>query len=269
MTNIAADKNDALLSSALNLDGQVAIITGGTRGVGRGIAELLLSAGATVVVCGRSEPEAAITGGARTAEFIPCDIRKAEAALALVEEVHKRHGRIDILVNNAGGSPNAEAATASPRFSQAIIDLNLMAPLHLSQAVHKFMDAQDNGGSIINIASVSGARPSPGTAAYGAAKAGLLNLTQSLAQEWGPKIRVNAIILGLVATEAAVSGTYGSQEAVDRIGRLFPLGRMGVPEDVARAVLFLVSPLAAYVSGARLSVDGGGERPAFLEFAEL
>ncbi len=269
MTDITADKFEALLSSGLDLGGQVAIVTGGTRGIGRGIAELLLAAGAKVVICGRSAPEVSVAARGREAEFIACDIRKADAAQALVDGVHEKYGRLDLLVNNAGGSPNADAATASPRFSQSIIELNLLAPLHLSQAANKFMQQQEAGGSIVNIASVSGARPSPGTAAYGAAKAGLLNLTQSLAQEWGPKVRVNAIILGLVATEAATTSAYGSQEAVDRIGKTFPLGRMGAPEDVARAVLFLASPLAGYVSGARLSVDGGGEKPIFLEFAEV
>lgn len=269
MTDTSADKFEKLLSSGLDLGGQVAIVTGGTRGIGRGIAELLLAAGAKVVICGRSAPEVPVAAHGREAEFIACDIRKADAAQALVDGVHEKYGRLDLLVNNAGGSPNADAATASPRFSQSIIELNLLAPLHLSQAANKFMQQQETGGSIVNIASVSGARPSPGTAAHGAAKAGLLNLTQSLAQEWGPKVRVNAIILGLVATEAATTSAYGSQEAVDRIGKTFPLGRMGAPEDVARAVLFLASPLAGYVSGARLSVDGGGEKPIFLEFAEV
>lgn len=167
------------------------------------------------------------------------------------------------MVNNAGGSPYAEAASASPRFSEAVIALNLLAPLHMSQAAFRWMAEQDTGGSIINVASIAGTRPSPGTAAYAAAKAGLINLTQSLAQEWGPKVRVNAIIVGLVQTESAAA-TYGSAESQAAIAASLPLKRMGTGQDVAAATLYLASPLAAYISGARLSVDGGGERPLLL-----
>ncbi len=112
-------------------------------------------------------------------------------------------GRLDVLVNNAGGAPYAEAATASPRFSEAIIRLNLIAPLNFSQVANRVMQQQAEGGSIINIASVSTIRPSPGTAAYGAAKAGLVNLGTSLAVEWAPKVRVNALVVGLTETEQA------------------------------------------------------------------
>jgi NAD(P)-dependent dehydrogenase (short-subunit alcohol dehydrogenase family) len=129
------------------------------------------------------------------------------------------------------------------------------------------MQAQESGGSIVNIASISGQRPSPTTAAYGAAKAGLLNLTLSLAMEWGPKVRVNAIVAGLIETESS-DLHYGSPEAVRRIGATLPLGRMAVPADIAAAVLYLASPGAAYVSGAQLAVHGGGERPGFLALAD-
>lgn len=248
----------------LGLSGKVAIVTGGTRGLGRIIAQALLSAGCEVAVCGRNAPASAPQARERSASFHPCDVRDAKQALSFVDAVADRHGRLDIVVNNAGGSPYADAATASPRFSEAIVALNLLAPLHVSQAAFRWMAAQDAGGSIINIASVSGTRPSPGTAAYGAAKAGLLNLTQSLAQEWGPKVRVNAIVVGLVQTESAAA-TYGNTESQAAIAASLPLQRMGRGEDVAAATLYLASPLAAYVSGARLAVDGGGERPPFLE----
>ena len=246
----------------VSLAGQVALVTGGGRGIGRSIAEALLAAGCEVVVCGRNPPETAPSHGGRNAEFVACDVRDAEQVRALVDGTAARHGRLDIVVNNAGGSPMAEAATASPRFSDAIVALNLMAPLHVSQAAWRYMQAQAEGGSIVNICSVSGVRPSPGTAVYGAAKAGLLNLTQSLAMEWGPKIRVNAIIVGLIGSEGA-RDHYG--EGGDRIAQSLPLKRMGQGRDIANAVLYLSSPLASYVSGARLSVDGGGERPSFLD----
>ncbi len=179
----------------------------------------------------------------------------------------ERLGRLDVLVNNAGGSPEAPAATASPRFSAAIIALNLTAPLWFSQRANAIMQASPEGGAIVNIASVSGTRPSPGTAAYGAAKAGLLNLTQSLAVEWAPKVRVNAVTAGLVRTADSLAH-YGGEEGLAAVGATVPLGRMGEPEDVADACLFLASPLARYVTGASLLVHGGGEWPAFLRAAK-
>jgi NAD(P)-dependent dehydrogenase (short-subunit alcohol dehydrogenase family) len=117
---------------------------------------------------------------------------------------------------------------------------------------------------IVNIASVSGLRPTPGTAAYGAAKAGLLSLTQTLAMEWAPKVRVNAVTAGMIETELA-GLFYGEGEARARVAATVPLGRLGTPRDVAGACLYLASPLAAYVTGASLLVHGGGERPPFLD----
>jgi len=126
------------------------------------------------------------------------------------------------------------------------------------------MQGQPDGGLILNIGSVSASRPSPGTAAYGAAKAGLASLTQSLAVEWAPKVRVNAIAAGLVRTEQAELH-YGDAAAQARVAASVPLGRLATPQDVGDACVFLASPLASYVSGASLLVHGGGERPAFLE----
>lgn len=247
----------------IDLTGQVALVTGGTKGLGRAVAQALADAGARVFVCARNAPAEAMEGIA----FRAADVRDPDAARELIDGIVAEAGRLDILVNNAGGSPAVPAAEASPRFSEAIIRLNLMAPLYLSQAAHRHM-AQAGSGSIVNIASVSAIRPSPGTAAYGAAKAGLLNLTQSLAQEWGPQgIRVNAIIAGLMATETA-EATYGDPQAQAAVGRSMPLQRMGSGEDIAGAVLWLCSSLAAWVSGARINVDGGGERPYFLDLVK-
>ena len=172
-----------------------------------------------------------------------------------------------MLVNNAGGSPYAEAATASPRFSESIVRLNLLAPLYFAQQANAVMQRQAEGGSIINIASVSAVRPSPGTAAYAAAKAGLLALTQTLAVEWAPKVRVNAVTAGLIRTEQAQLH-YGDEAGIAAVGATIPLGRLGEPRDVGDVCLFLASPLARYVSGASLLVHGGGERPAFLGAAK-
>lgn len=247
----------------IDLDGQVAIVTGGTRGLGRQIADVLARAGALVTVCGRTEPEGLPAG----VSFFAADIRDPDQAQALVDAVVLRHGRLDILVNNAGGSPQVAAATASARFFDAILKLNLHAAMYMSKAAFAPMKAGGRG-SIVNIASVSGIRPSPMTAAYGAAKAGLLSLTQSLAQEWGPDgVRVNAIIVGLMQTENAQE-TYGDADAQAAVAQSLPLQRMGTGTDVAGAVLWLNSSMASWVSGARINVDGGGERPYFLDLVK-
>ncbi|AHE54245.1 SDR family oxidoreductase [Sphingomonas sanxanigenens] len=239
-----------------NLDGKVAIVTGGTRGIGLAIARRLAAAGAKVTVCGRSAQ--AIDG----LEVVACDVRDPDAARAMVDAVAAKHGRLDILVNNAGGSPEAPLATSSPRLAERVVALNLMAPIYLSQAAHPHMQA--TGGSIVNIASVSAERPSPGTAAYSAAKAGLIALGRSLAHEWGPAIRVNAIVVGYIETEAT-EATYGDAAAQAAIARNIGAQRLGRAGEIAEATLFLASPASSYVTGAALDVHGGGERPPFLD----
>lgn len=254
-------------STPFDMTGKVAIVTGGGRGIGHGITTRLLEAGAEVVICGRRRPDLLPSAGGRTAVFVAADVRDTDQIDPVIAAARERFDRIDLLVNNAGGSPPADAASASPRFSEAILRLNLLAPLVFSQKANAVMQAQPEGGCIVNIASVSGVRPSPGTAAYGAAKAGLLSLTTSLAIEWAPKVRVNAIVAGLVRTEQS-SLHYGDEAGIARVAATVPLGRLGAPRDIADACLFLASPLAAYVSGAGLLVHGGGERPAFLAAAE-
>ena len=254
------------MTTELDMSGRTVLVTGGARGIGRGIAERFLAAGAAVAICGRSEPDELPTASGRTAVFIAADVRDADAVDALVAAVVDQLGRLDVLVNNAGGSPSADSATVSPKFSKAIIELNLLAPLVCAQRANAVMQQQSDGGSIINIASVSGLRPSPGTAAYGAAKAGVLNLTQTLAVDYAPRVRVNAISAGLIRTEQSHLH-YGDEAAVAAVGATVPLGRMGTPNDIASACLFLASPLAAYVSGANLLVHGGGEAPAYLDAA--
>jgi NAD(P)-dependent dehydrogenase (short-subunit alcohol dehydrogenase family) len=245
------------------MKGKTVIVTGGSRGIGHAIASRFLLAGADVVVCARNAPDDLPRANGREAVFTAADVRELPAIDRVIATAVDRFGRVDVLVNNAGGSPEAPAATASPRLSAAVIALNLTAPLYFAQRVNAVMQAQAEGGAIINIASVSGTRPSPGTAAYAAAKAGLLNLTQTLAVEWAPKVRVNAVTAGLVRTMDALSH-YGGEEGVASVGATVPLGRMGEPEDIADACLFLASPLSRYTSGANLLVHGGGERPAFL-----
>ena len=251
------------MNNPLDFAGKTVIVTGGGKGIGRGIAECFLTAGAEVVICGRSQPETLPQGGGREAVFTPCDVRDYEQVEACVNFTLERFGRLDVLVNNAGGAPHADAATASPRFSEAIIRLNLIAPLNFSQVANRVMQQQEEGGSIINIASVSTLRPSPGTAAYGAAKAGLVNLGSSLAVEWAPRVRVNAVVAGLTETEQSQLH-YGDAAGLAAVAATIPLERMGQPRDVGNACLFLASPLASYISGTSFAVHGGGEKPAFL-----
>ena len=250
--------------------GQGVIVTGGTRGVGAGVAREFLRAGARVLVCARNEPaDAALLPAAdgRTAAFARADVRDPDQAERLVATAMDRFGRVDVLVSNAGGSPSADAATASPRFHAKVIELNLIAPLQVAQSANAVMQGQPGGGSIIMIGSVSGTRPSPGTAAYGAAKAGLHHLATSLAVEWAPKVRVNCVVPSLVMTESAVAA-YGNEAGLTAVAGTVPLQRIATPEDVAGACLFLASPLASYASGAALLLHGGGERPAFLAALE-
>lgn len=255
------------MSNPLDYSGKVVIVTGGGRGVGRGISERFLAAGADVVICGRNQPDELPQAGERKARFCVADVRDVDQITQVVDFTMEHFARLDVLINNAGGAPEADAATASPRFSEAIVRLNLLAPLNFAQRANAVMQQQDQGGAIVNIASVSATRPSPGTAAYGAAKAGLLSLTQSLAVEWAPRVRINAVTAGMIETEQAHLH-YGDAEGIAAVAATIPLERMGAPGDVGDACLFLASPLASYVSGANLLMHGGGEKPAFLSAAK-
>ena len=248
-----------------NLDytGKVVLVTGGTKGIGAGIATRFLQAGASVVVCGRQAPDTLPSAEGREADFYALDLRDLDALTGLFDHIRERYGRLDAVVNNAGGSPAAEAATASPRFSESIIRLNLLVPLNVAQQANQIMQQQENGGAIVFIGSVSASRPSPGTAAYGAAKAGIVSLVSSLAVEWAPKVRTLTVSPGLIRTEQSHLH-YGDEAGIAAVGQTIPAGRMGEPEDVADACLFAASPMASYWSGTNLLLHGGGEKPAFL-----
>jgi NAD(P)-dependent dehydrogenase (short-subunit alcohol dehydrogenase family) len=251
----------------LDFTRKAVIVTGGCRGVGRGIAERFLAAGADVVVCCRNEPESLPEADGHTAVFVAADVRDADQVDAVIAVTLERFGRIDVLVNNAGGSPPADTATASPKFSTAIINLNLIAPLVFAQRANTVMQEQPDGGVIVNIASVSGTRANPEAAAYGAAKAGLLNVTETLGVVFAPKVRVVGVIAGMIVTEQAHI-FYGDEEGIAAIGATVPAGRMAYPDDIADACLFLASPLARYITGTSLTVHGGGEVAAYLGAAK-
>ena len=247
-------------AATFDYTGQVVLVTGGTRGVGRVVAERFAAAGATVAVCARSLPEHGLPDGWLA---LAADLRDGEQASRVVDEVVAAFGCIDVVVNNAGGSPPADTTSAPHRFTERIVALNLLAPIYVSQRANHHMRAQQQGGAIVNIGSVAAHRPAPTVAAYGAAKAGLANFTATAALEWAPKVRVNTITAGLIRTEQA-DLHYGDAATIDRIEATIPVRRLAVPDDIADACLFLASSAAGYVTGADLVLHGGGDRPAFL-----
>jgi NAD(P)-dependent dehydrogenase (short-subunit alcohol dehydrogenase family) len=248
---------------------RIVLVTGGNRGVGRGIAESFRAAGDRVVVCARRsglDPQEVLKDGATLptgpdAELLSCDVRDPDQAAALIQAIVALHGQLDVVVNNAGGSPWSAADTMSPRFAERIVALNLLAPFYVAQAANAVMQKQAGGGVILNIGSVAAFRPSPGTALYNAAKAGLATLTRSLALEWAPKVRVNGLVLGIVNTESAA---VNYNDSIDALAAVTPMKRLPEPSEVGGMCVLLTSSAASYVTGTDLVMDGGGEYPAYL-----
>ena len=251
----------------INFKNKTVVITGGSKGIGLEITKTFLKHQANVIILARNKPKQKIQSKSNAGYFIECDIRDTESIDRAIKDIASKYKSIDVLINNAGGAPMADSLTASPKFHEAIIDLNLTAPLNLSQKIAKKMIKQKTVSNIINISSVTATRPTPGSAAYGAAKGALVNLTKTLAIEWAPKIKVNSIIVGYIETENSILH-YGSKSEIKKVAKTIPLKRMGQPQDVANACVFFASDLAEWVTGSALEVHGGGESPAYLDVAK-
>lgn len=251
----------------INFKNKTIVITGGSKGIGLEITRTFLKHQANVIILARNKPKRKIQSKGNAGYFIECDIRNTESIDSALKDIASKYKSIDVLINNAGGAPMADSLTASPKFHQAIIDLNLTAPLNLSQKIAKKMIKQKTVSNIINISSVTATRPTPGSAAYGAAKGALVNLTKTLAVEWAPKIKVNSIIVGYIETENSILH-YGSKSEIKKVAKTIPLKRMGKPQDIANACVFFASDMAEWVTGSALEVHGGGESPAYLDVAK-
>ncbi len=251
------------LLDRLRLDGKVAVVTGSGRGIGRGIALALADAGADVLVTARRADEveavaAEIRARGRRAVAAPGDIHDFAEALAAraVDEL----GGLDVWVNNVGGSEEKRMRPlieTSDDTWRAQLELNLTT---VFQGVKAAALRMGEGGSIVNIASGAGMRAAPNTGPYGAAKAGVINLTMTLAEELAPRgIRVNSVAPGMIPTEAFFQVLKVSEDELPTLAAKVPLGRLGTPEDIAAAVLYLASPAASFVTGQNLLVSGGRE----------
>ena len=237
-------------------DGQTAIVTGASRGIGLAIAQRLVADGANVVLTARTlqaAEAAAAPLGERAAGF-GAHAASAEAAEACVAFAIERFGSLDVLVNNAGTNPAAGPITSidHARFAKTL-EVNLWAPLMWTGIAERAWMGE-HGGTVVNVASVSGLIAGPDTGVYRVSKAALIHLTRQLAFELAPRVRVNAVAPGLVRTRLA-AGLWQADE--ERVAAGIPLGRIGEPVDVAEAVAYVASPVAAWMTGETLVIDGG------------
>ncbi|HEY3263052.1 MAG TPA: glucose 1-dehydrogenase [Pseudonocardiaceae bacterium] len=246
------------------VDGRAAVVTGSGRGIGRAIAIALAEAGADVVVTARRAADVAATAGeirarGRRAVEFPGDLRD-DITEALAQAAVDAFGRLDIWINNAGGTDEAgvrPAIETSDAQVRDMLELNFVAAFAGSRAAARRMTL---GGAILNVASGAGMRAAPNTAAYAAAKAALLNLTVTMAAELAPRgIRVNAISPGMVPTDSFFQVLEFTEADLPRLAKTVPLGRMGTPEDMAAAVLYLASPASSWVTGQNILIGGGRE----------
>lgn len=252
-------------SSLFSLNGQVAIVTGAGKGIGRACALTLAQAGADVALTARTQADlekvaAEIRAMGRRAIVVAGDISQEATMDTLVAETLKSLGKITILINNAGGAgPNSPLKMGGNDFS-AVLAWNVTPAYMMIQKTAKAM-REAGGGAVVNISSVAARYAQKHFSAYGAAKAALNQMTRNLAQDFGPAIRINAIEPGTIMTEALAP--FLTPERNERMLASTPMGRLGQPEDIAAAALFLVSPASAWITGKILGVDGGVEAPNF------
>ncbi|GAA2527856.1 MULTISPECIES: SDR family oxidoreductase [Streptomyces] len=243
--------------TSVELSGKVALITGASRGIGYGVAEALVARGDRVCITGRNEDalkEAVEKLGADRAVYAVGKAHDEAHQAAAVERAMEAFGRVDHLVNNAGTNPVfGPIADLDLNVARKVFETNVVSALGFAQRTwHAWQ--KDNGGAIVNIASVAGLAPSPFIGAYGVSKAALINLTVQLAHEFAPKVRVNAIAPAVVKTKFA-QALYEGREA--EAAAAYPLGRLGVPSDIGGAAAFLTSEQSDWVTGQTLVVDGG------------
>jgi NAD(P)-dependent dehydrogenase (short-subunit alcohol dehydrogenase family) len=256
------------MAEFFSLQGKVALVTGASKEMGREVAYTLARHGADVAVTARNaaqleEAAAHIRALGRKAAAISADLTRIAEISSIVSRTVEALGGLDILVNVAGGGPYSNYGWAL-RMTEEMWDnmliLNLKAPMFLCQAAARVMKER-GGGSIVNISSGAGSGASPRMCNYGAAKAGLDNLSDTLAQEWAQfRIRVNVVISGLVDTTNARTSTFATPEREAMLLKQMPLGRIGLPRDIAAAVLYLVSPASEWVTGIKLPINGGAGR---------
>ena len=252
--------------SRFDLSGRIALVTGASRGIGSAIAEALAEHGAKVVLSSRKQEgldaEAARINERfpKAAEGVAAHAGRQEDLERLVTTVMERHGRIDILVNNAATNPyfGSMMDMEMPAWDKTF-EVNLRGVFFLTKLVYS-ASMERNGGAIVNIASIGGLRPGYGLGAYNVTKAGVIMLTRQLAREIGTKVRVNAIAPGLIKTRFA-EALWGNEELLKRVVESNPMRRIGSPEEIAGAVVFLASDAASYVNGEVIVIDGGGGEP--------
>jgi 7-alpha-hydroxysteroid dehydrogenase len=245
---------------------RVAIVTGAGLGIGRGIAIGLAEAGADVVLAARTEADLAevaaqVEARGRRALVVPTDVTDEQALQHLVSSTVEHFGRLDVLVNNAGGAMPRAAMDTSEGFMARTFHFNVTAPLTLTKLAARQMVDTVGAGTVVNISSRSASMTQTMFVAYGAAKAALNRMTRNIAPELAPRVRVNAIDVGGVATRS-LDVVLTDDQLREQFLAGTPMGRAGQPEDIACAVLYLVSDASSWVTGKVFEVDGGTESPA-------